>query len=102
MKHLAFAILVSAAFVTGCESTNTSPPLVPQAGTGAPADLASFVGARAGQAELGLNNLGYQLARTEGLTAFWWNGATQTCARIVTSDGRFQTIDTAAPGACSG
>jgi hypothetical protein len=63
-------------------------------------DLADFVGAKGGQAEMGLNNKGYQLARTEGLTAFWWNAGSGSCARIVTADGRYQSIDMVSPADC--
>lgn len=59
---------------------------------GSATDLSSFVGARAGQAEMGLQNLGYDAVRTEGLTAFWFNRATGACARIVTGDGRYQSV----------
>ena len=63
-------------------------------------DIADFQGARAGQAEMGLQNKGYQAARTQGLTTFWWNAATQTCARIVTSQGRYSVVETAPRGDC--
>jgi hypothetical protein len=80
---------------------NSSPPPTYSAPAyGSTADIASFQGAKAGQAEGGLNAKGYQLARTQGLTAFWWNQATQTCARIVTADGRYQTVAPAARSDC--
>ena len=56
-----------------------------------PADLADFVGARAGQAEMGIQNLGYVFDHSHGLTSFWWNG--RVCVSIVTSQGRYQSID---------
>lgn len=55
-------------------------------------DLSSFEGARAGQAEMGITNLGYEPIRTEGLTTFWFNRSTGACARIVTGDGRYQSV----------
>ena len=55
-------------------------------------DLSAFVGARAGQAEGGLRARGYELARTEGLTAFWFNRGTGSCARIVTAEGRYSSV----------
>ncbi len=55
-------------------------------------DLSQFQGARAGQAEMGIQNLGYELIRTEGLTAYWFNRSTGACARIVTSDGRYSSV----------
>ena len=63
-------------------------------------DLADFVGAKGGQAEMGLTNKGYELARTEGLTAFWWNAGSGACAKIVTADGRYQSIDMVSPNDC--
>jgi len=59
---------------------------------GSPSDLSSFQGARAGQAEMGLQNLGYELVRTQGLTAYWFNRSTGACAEIVTSDGRYSSV----------
>lgn len=59
---------------------------------GSSSDLSSFVGARAGQAEMGITNLGYELIRTEGLTAFWFNRSTGACARITTSNGRYSDV----------
>jgi hypothetical protein len=59
---------------------------------GSASDLSSFQGARAGQAEMGIQNLGYELIRTEGLTAYWFNRSTGACARIVTADGVYQSI----------
>jgi hypothetical protein len=67
---------------------------------GPPPDLVNFVGAKGGQAEMGLQNLGYTAARTQGLTTYWWNQSTGVCARIVTSDGRYQTINSVAPSDC--
>jgi hypothetical protein len=59
---------------------------------GSATDLSSFVGARAGQAEMGLQNLGYELVRSEGLTGYWFNRASGSCAAIVTGDGRYQSV----------
>ncbi|MCR9086545.1 MAG: hypothetical protein NXH97_07380 [Rhodobacteraceae bacterium] len=64
------------------------------------ADLASFEGARAGQAEMGIQNLGYELVRTEGLTAFWFNRETGACARITTSQGRYSDVTMLPSGDC--
>ena len=59
---------------------------------GSSSNLSSFEGARAGQAENGIRNLGYELIRTEGLTAYWFNRSTGACARITTSDGRYSDV----------
>ena len=93
-------IFVSVLVLAGCESTNTSPSAIITTGTNSIDDLADFVGARAGQAELGLSNKGYELAHTEGLTGYWWNETSSTCARIVTNDGRYESIDTAPSSDC--
>jgi hypothetical protein len=55
-------------------------------------DLSSFQGARAGQAEMGLQNLGYEAIRSEGLTTYWFNRSTGACARITTSNGRYSSV----------
>ena len=59
---------------------------------GSPSDLSDFEGARAGQAEMGIQALGYELIRTEGLTAFWFNRSTGACARITTDQGRYADV----------
>lgn len=91
MTKTKITLVLAAALVTlaACVETTDS--------AGAPAvgsssDLSSFVGARAGQAEMGIQNLGYELIRTEGLTAFWFNRSTGACARITTSDGRYSDV----------
>ena len=63
-------------------------------------DLSAFQGARAGQAEGGLRARGYELVRTEGLTAYWFNRGTGSCARIVTSDGRYSSVTMVPAGRC--
>ena len=75
--------------LAGCvEDTGTSgTPAV-----GSSSDLSSFQGARAGQAEMGIQNLGYQPARTQGLTTYWYNPSTGACAQIITSDGRYSSV----------
>ncbi|QPZ91012.1 hypothetical protein [Thioclava electrotropha] len=59
---------------------------------GSPTDLTDFVGAPAGQAEGGLQALGFDSIRSEGLTTFWFNRETGACAKITTSDGKFSEI----------
>lgn len=75
----------------------------PQAGlpaVGSATDLTAFQGARAGQAEMGIMNLGYEPIRSEGLTTFWFNRATGACARIVTGEGRYQSVTMLPAGDC--
>ena len=71
-----------------------------QPSVGSEYDLSSFQGARAGQAEMGIQNLGYEAVRTEGLTTYWRNGSTGACARIVTSNGRYSSVTMLSPGEC--
>ncbi|NDR56690.1 hypothetical protein [Aliiruegeria sabulilitoris] len=75
-------------------------PTVGQPSVGSSSDLSAFEGARAGQAEMGIQNLGYELIRTEGLTAFWFNRSTGACARITTSNGRYSDVTMLPPGDC--
>jgi hypothetical protein len=70
-----------------------SPSSVGQPAIGSSTSLKSFEGARAGQAEMGLRNLGYELVRTEGLTAYWFNRETGACAEIVTDQGRYSSVN---------
>jgi len=83
--------LVAIASAAGCATTTTTSPGQPAVGSST--DLAAFEGARAGQAEMGIQNLGYELVRTEGLTAYWFNRQTGACAAITTSEGRYSNID---------
>ena len=69
-----------------------SAPSTEQPTIGSSTDLTAFEGARAGQAEMGIQNLGYELIRSEGLTSFWFNRDTGACARITTSDGRYSDV----------
>lgn len=81
------AVLVALA---GCieDTGSASAP----ASTGGAGDLSDFVGARAGQAEGGLQARGYELIRSEGLTSYWFNRDTGSCAAITTADGRYSNI----------
>lgn len=95
MTRKIFAVSGVAALVAlaGCvEETATSTPAPGLPAVGSSSDLSSFEGARAGQAEMGIRNLGYELIRTEGLTAYWFNRSTGACARITTSDGRYSDV----------
>ncbi|WP_274628644.1 hypothetical protein [Arvimicrobium flavum] len=68
--------------------------------SGPPADIADLVGARAAGGETALQSRGYTSARTQGLTAFWWNANSRTCARVTTAQGRYAEVMTAAPSDC--
>ena len=71
-----------------------------QPAVGSSTDVTDFEGARAGQAEGGLQALGYEPVRTEGLTTFWYNYDTGACARIRTSNGRYSDVTMLPAGDC--
>ena len=76
--------------IAGCvEETGTSGG---QPAFGSTSDLSAFQGARAGQAEMGIQNLGYELIRTQGLTQYWFNRSTGACAAMTVGDGRYQSV----------
>ena len=104
MKSMtAIAAIASIAALAACapakESSAPAAPSAPAAQAN-PTDLSDFVGARGGQAEMGLQNRGYELARTEGLTAYWYNSAENDCAKIVTDNGRYKSVDKVSPSQC--
>ncbi|WP_254430676.1 MULTISPECIES: hypothetical protein [unclassified Ruegeria] len=76
-------------------SVDASAPTV-----GSSSDLSSFEGARAGQAEMGIQSLGFELIRSEGLTSYWFNKDTGACARITTSEGRYSDVAMLPSGDC--
>ena len=77
--------------LTACVE-DTGPSTTGAPAVGSPTDVTSFQGARAGQAEGGLRNLGYEPIRSEGLTTWWFNRGTGACARITTADGRYSDV----------
>ena len=87
------ATISSLAFLAGCVADSGSTTAPAQPAVGSSSDLSSFVGARAGQAEGGLTALGYELIRTQGLTAYWFNRSTGACAEIVTDNGRYSAVN---------
>ncbi|WP_170367555.1 hypothetical protein [Ruegeria arenilitoris] len=90
---------VSVSVLAGCGesggSVEASAPIV-----GSSSDLSSFEGARAGQAEMGIQSLGFELIRSEGLTSYWFNKETGACARITTSEGRYSDVEMLPSGDC--
>lgn len=92
MKSVApLAAVVAGLGLSACDATTASTD-AGQPAVGSSTDLTAFEGARAGQAEMGIQNLGYTLVRTEGLTAYWLNSDTGACARITTADGRYSDV----------
>ena len=81
------ALTLLAACAKPDESTEPGLPAV-----GSSTDLTAFEGARAGQAEIGIQRLGYEPIRSEGLTTFWFNWDTGACARITTANGRYSSV----------
>ncbi|MBS0125005.1 hypothetical protein [Thetidibacter halocola] len=97
MKLAAVGIPVMILSLTACveEAPTAGQPAVGNSG-----DLSAFEGARAGQSEMGVQALGYKLISTAGLTAYWFNRSAGACARIVTADGRYASVDMVAAGDC--
>lgn len=89
MKFKTLVPVILAASLAACtsDSTSTAPTV------GSSSDLSAFEGAKAGQAEMGIQKLGYERIRSQGLTSYWFNRSTGSCAKIVTSDGRYSSID---------
>lgn len=77
-----------------------APPASVAPVAGNASDLSDFQGARAGQAEMGLQARGFELIRTDGLTAYWFNRSTGACAQIVTADGRYKSVTMLPAGDC--
>ena len=85
-------IAAAAALVSLSACVEESAPTAGLPQVGSATDITSFQGARAGQSEMGLEALGYEAVRTEGLTTYWLNRGTGACAQIVTSDGRYASV----------
>lgn len=92
---IGLAIFSLAACGTPAPTTEPGQPAV-----GSSSDLSAFEGARAGQAEMGIQNFGYEAVRSDGLTTFWFNRETGACARITTSDGRYSDVTMLPAGDC--
>ncbi|NOD65936.1 MULTISPECIES: hypothetical protein [unclassified Ruegeria] len=90
---------VSISALAACDesggSVDASAPTV-----GSSSDLSPFEGARAGQAEMGIQSLGFELIRSEGLTSYWFNKDTGACAQITTSEGRYSDVAMLPSGDC--
>lgn len=92
MKTRYGIILAAAALaaLSACVEESAPASGLPQVGNAT--DITSFEGARAGQSEMGIQALGYEAVRTEGLTTYWLNRGTGACAQIVTADGRYESV----------
>ncbi len=98
MSNRVVALICAAALaaLAGC-AEDTGSTAAPDSGA---EDLSDFVGARAGQAEMGLQARGYELIRSEGLTSYWFNREAGACAEITTSNGVYSSINMLPVGNC--
>ncbi|WP_206030317.1 hypothetical protein [Roseomonas sp. AR75] len=109
---LAASLLGTGLGLVGCNqppppAASTPPAAATPAAASAPAaparpaapSVADLVGARGSSGESELQSRGYTPARTRGLTAYWWHlgGA---CVRVVTNQGRYQTVENVAASNC--
>ncbi|MDE0588338.1 hypothetical protein OU789_00190 [Halocynthiibacter sp. C4] len=95
---LAYLAAVPLAFSLAACVETSEPAGTPAVGSST--DLTPFIGAKAGQAEMGLQNLGYENVRSSGLTSYWFNRSTGACAEITTSDGRYSSVNMLPSGDC--
>lgn len=102
MRLITIIAIVAVTAVAGCQTTEPDSPAVQLPGPAISTDLSDLVGVRASGGEIALRNRGYEFVRAEGLTTFHYNAAARDCARIVTADGRFQSIDKVGPRRCRG
>lgn len=95
---MTLAATLTAAALSGCvESPDSGGGMT---AVGSANDLSGFEGARAGQAEMGIQRIGFSAVRTQGLTTWWFNPDTGACARITTSDGRYSSVTMLPSGDC--
>jgi hypothetical protein len=97
MKIKSLGLVAAIGLLAACEDTGSTASMP---SVGSDSNLMAFEGAKAGQAEMGIQNLGYELIRTEGLTAYWFNRSTGACAQIVTADGRYSSVKMLPSGDC--
>ena len=82
-------LLGAALVLVACDDSSSSSV---QPTVGSSSDLSAFQGAPAGQAEMGIQNLGFELVRNDGLTNYWFNRETGACAAITTSQGVYSSV----------
>ena len=88
------AVLLLAACDGGSSSSSSGPAV------GSASDLSAFQGAPAGQAEMGIQSLGFEIVRNDGLTNYWFNRDTGACAAITTGNGRYESVVMLPSGDC--
>lgn len=96
--HRLIVATAALAALSACMEERAPLAGLPQVGSAT--DITAFQGARGGQAEMGIQALGYEAVRSEGLTTYWLNRGTGACARIVTSDGRYASVVMVPSGSC--
>lgn len=91
----------------GCQSTGDDADAVPASAIppgmassvtvpgGAPGDIADLVNASAASGQTQLLARGYKKTIQQDQATFWWNPTTTICARVVTGNGRLQSIGAA-------
>ena len=90
MTYMKAATLLGAALgLAACDDGSSSSG---QPAVGSSSDLSAFQGAPAGQAEMGIQNLGFEIIRNDGLTNYWFNRETGACAAITTSQGVYSSV----------
>ncbi|MCU0986589.1 MAG: hypothetical protein MUC89_16910 [Acetobacteraceae bacterium] len=77
------------------QTTATAPAAQPAS----PPGVGDLVGARAAGGESTMEARGYSVARTQGLTAYWWHTA-GSCVRVVTANGRYSVVERTAASNC--
>lgn len=59
-----------------------------------------LVDARASSGESEMQRRGYKVARTDGLTQYWWHDSRRACVRTTTWNGRYQTVTSVSADDC--
>lgn len=65
-----------------------------------PGSLSDLVGARAPGAESEMQDRGYKMETFKNGGQYWWNGDSDTCVRVVVSQGRYASVDKADASDC--
>jgi hypothetical protein len=96
---LALALGLGACGQPPAASAPMAPAAQPAAQPAAAPSVADLVGARGSSGESVLQERGYTSARVRGLTAYWWHPA-GACVRVVTNQGRYQSVANVAASDC--
>jgi len=101
MYQRLFCVMIASGLAAGVAGCNASAP--PTSSAPPPArtapSVADLVDARGSSGEMELEKRGYSSARTRGLTTYWWHPA-GACVRVVTSQGRYKTVQETAAADC--